>query len=320
MPGGGIAAGASTAAPGPSGALVNLNTATEEQLDTLPGRRARSPPRRSSSGAPPTAPSPRSTSCSRWTASATRRWPTWRPSSRCDRAGSTSARRCSAASPGWPRWPRSALRSGSSASPSAAAVAARRCTAGGVVARCSAGSPGWSPGAESRRSALLRAEAVHATPVEALARAAGLGRGARRGHLRPGAAPGPLRAATSSSGSRTETVVGRGQRHRVRAPVLVIADERWAAPRARLAAACCAVGSRQARTRDLAGVLSTRGPPEVLAPARAAAPGGRPAARLDPGGGRAPAGGSAHAGAGARRRGRRTDARASSPRPSGPPG
>ena len=37
MPGGGIAAGASTAAPGPSGALVNLNTATEEQLDTLPG-------------------------------------------------------------------------------------------------------------------------------------------------------------------------------------------------------------------------------------------------------------------------------------------
>jgi competence protein ComEA len=37
MPGGGIAAGASTSAPGPSGALVNLNTATEEQLDTLPG-------------------------------------------------------------------------------------------------------------------------------------------------------------------------------------------------------------------------------------------------------------------------------------------
>jgi competence protein ComEA len=36
-PGGGIAAGASTSAPDPSSTLVNLNTATEEQLDTLPG-------------------------------------------------------------------------------------------------------------------------------------------------------------------------------------------------------------------------------------------------------------------------------------------
>jgi competence protein ComEA len=34
---GGVAAGASTAAPDPSGALVNINTATAEQLDTLPG-------------------------------------------------------------------------------------------------------------------------------------------------------------------------------------------------------------------------------------------------------------------------------------------
>jgi competence protein ComEA len=37
MPAGGIAAGASTAAPDPVGSLVNLNTATSEQLDTLPG-------------------------------------------------------------------------------------------------------------------------------------------------------------------------------------------------------------------------------------------------------------------------------------------
>jgi competence protein ComEA len=37
VPGGGIAAGASTAAPDPGGSLVNLNTATEAQLDTLPG-------------------------------------------------------------------------------------------------------------------------------------------------------------------------------------------------------------------------------------------------------------------------------------------
>jgi competence protein ComEA len=34
---GGVAAGASTAAPDPAGALVNINTATSEQLDTLPG-------------------------------------------------------------------------------------------------------------------------------------------------------------------------------------------------------------------------------------------------------------------------------------------
>jgi competence protein ComEA len=34
---GGLAASASTAAPDPTGSLVNLNTATAEQLDTLPG-------------------------------------------------------------------------------------------------------------------------------------------------------------------------------------------------------------------------------------------------------------------------------------------
>ena len=37
VPAGGIAAGASTAAPDPVGSLVNLNTASAEQLDTLPG-------------------------------------------------------------------------------------------------------------------------------------------------------------------------------------------------------------------------------------------------------------------------------------------
>ena len=36
-PAGGLAAGASTAAPDATGALVNLNTATSAQLDTLPG-------------------------------------------------------------------------------------------------------------------------------------------------------------------------------------------------------------------------------------------------------------------------------------------
>src|SRR4051812_21260643 len=37
QPGGGIAAGTSTTAPSGDGPLVNLNTATESQLDTLPG-------------------------------------------------------------------------------------------------------------------------------------------------------------------------------------------------------------------------------------------------------------------------------------------
>ena len=63
--------------------------------------------------------------------------------------------------------------------------------------------------------------------------------------------------------ARTESVTGRGARHRVRAPVLVIADERWQrlTPGTRLQVS----GQLQrASTRDLAGVLSTRGPPEVV--------------------------------------------------------
>ena len=40
-PGGRLAAGASTAAPDPAGALVNLNSATAEQLETLARRRPR---------------------------------------------------------------------------------------------------------------------------------------------------------------------------------------------------------------------------------------------------------------------------------------
>jgi competence protein ComEA len=36
-PPGGLATGTSPSAPAPAGTLVNLNTATSEQLDTLPG-------------------------------------------------------------------------------------------------------------------------------------------------------------------------------------------------------------------------------------------------------------------------------------------
>lgn len=62
---------------------------------------------------------------------------------------------------------------------------------------------------------------------------------------------------------RAQTVSGRGLRHRVRVPVLVLADQRWRG---------LALGSRvlvagrlqPALTRDLAGVLTARGPPVVL--------------------------------------------------------
>ncbi len=112
-------------------------------------------------------------------------------------------------------------------------------------------------------SALMRAEAVHDSAVHTLAR--------------EHAAVTVLLVVTSDplrrSGrfedyvvfrARTESVSGRGMRHRVRAPVLVIADERW--HRLPLGSRLRATGQLQrSSTRDLAGVLSTRGPPEVLA-------------------------------------------------------
>lgn len=64
--------------------------------------------------------------------------------------------------------------------------------------------------------------------------------------------------------ARTEEVTGRGVRHRIRAPVLVIADKRW--QRLTTGTALRASGTLQrSTTRDLAGVLSTRGPPAVVA-------------------------------------------------------
>ena len=63
--------------------------------------------------------------------------------------------------------------------------------------------------------------------------------------------------------ARTQTVTGRGHQHRVRVPVLVIADERW--QRLELGSRLQAERpAAAARTSDLAGVLSPRGPPVVV--------------------------------------------------------
>ncbi len=63
--------------------------------------------------------------------------------------------------------------------------------------------------------------------------------------------------------ARAVSVTGRGVRHRLRVPVLVIADPSWA--RVRLGAVVSADGRLQtARTRDLAAVLHTRGPPATV--------------------------------------------------------
>jgi len=112
-------------------------------------------------------------------------------------------------------------------------------------------------------SALLRAEAVHDNAVQALARQ----HAAVDARIVVTSDPVLRRGRFEEYvvfRARTEEVTGRGALHRVRAPVLVIADQRWQrlTPGTRLR-----VGGRLARstTRDLAGVLSTRGPPEVLA-------------------------------------------------------
>ena len=63
--------------------------------------------------------------------------------------------------------------------------------------------------------------------------------------------------------ARTLEVTGRGVRHRVRAPVTVLATTAWA--RVRLGSHVEVSGRlHRASTQDLAGVLSTRGPPVVV--------------------------------------------------------
>lgn len=111
-------------------------------------------------------------------------------------------------------------------------------------------------------SALLRAEAVHDNGVETLA-----GQHATVSARVVVTSDPMLRRGRFEDyvvfRARTENVTGRGVRHRIRAPVLVIADLRWQrlTPGSRLRV----TGRLQpSTTRDLAGVLSTRGPPVVV--------------------------------------------------------
>jgi competence protein ComEC len=111
-------------------------------------------------------------------------------------------------------------------------------------------------------SALLREDAVHGTAVETLAGE----RASVQAEIVVTSDP-VLRAGRFEKyvvfRARTQTVTGRGQLHRVRVPVLVIADERW--HRLDLGSRLKLTGRLQKpRTRDLAGVLSPRGPPTVV--------------------------------------------------------
>ena len=111
-------------------------------------------------------------------------------------------------------------------------------------------------------SALLRADAVHGTAVETLAGE----RASVQAEIVVTSDP-VLRSGRFERyvvfRARTQTVTGRGQLHRVRVPVLVIADERW--HRLDLGSRLKLTGRLQkSRTSDLAGVLSPRGPPTVV--------------------------------------------------------
>ncbi len=134
-------------------------------------------------------------------------------------------------------------------------------------------------------AALLRADAVQENPVQRLA-----GQGATVVGVRLVVVSDPvLRQGRFHDyvifRARTTEVTGRGTRHRVRAPVLVLADQGWA--QVRLGARVETSGRLQrASSRELAGVLSTRGPPRVLEDPGALLIGGRPTAGLDPGRGR----------------------------------
>lgn len=120
----------------------------------------------------------------------------------------------------------------------------------------------WVAAAGIAVSAVLRAEAVHTSPVERLARAGAV----VEAELVVTSDPVVRRGRYGSVvvfRARTALVSGRGQQHRVRSPVLVLADEGW---RRVLLGSRIDVAGRlhRASTRELAGVLSVRGRPEVV--------------------------------------------------------
>jgi competence protein ComEC len=111
-------------------------------------------------------------------------------------------------------------------------------------------------------AALLRAQAVHDNGVAALARQHATVSATVVVTSDPRLRPGRFEDYVVFR-ARTESVTGRGVRHRIRALVLVIADPRWQrlVPGSRLGV----TGRLQpATTRDLAGVLTTRGPPVAV--------------------------------------------------------
>ena len=149
----------------------------------------------------------------------------------------------------------------------------RRGRDGAHRARC-----GWSRPAASRRPRCCAPGPCSDSAVRRAGPGAGGGAGHGRGHVRPGAAGGPVRRLRRCCGHARPRSPAAGSRHRVRVPVLRDRATTSLGPRApRLARGRLAGGSQRAPTRDLAGVLSTRGPPRRAGTARAAAGRRRPA-------------------------------------------
>ena len=117
-------------------------------------------------------------------------------------------------------------------------------------------------GAGVGASALLRADAVHDSAVATLASERASVDAEIVVTSDPVRRPGRFEDYVLFR-ARTQTVTGGGHRHRVRVPILVIADVSW--QRLELGSRLRTSGRLQpARTSDLAGVISPRGPPVVV--------------------------------------------------------
>ncbi len=111
-------------------------------------------------------------------------------------------------------------------------------------------------------STMVRAESVERSPVEALARQGAAVRARLVVTSDPVLRDGRFGRYVTLR-ARAVEVTGRGFRHRGRAAVLVIAEESW--HRVELGAEVGTMGRLQrAKTRELVGVLTSRGPPEVV--------------------------------------------------------